>query len=59
MRLALFRNLSKSEQDKEVAKEKVEIQKAYQELCRLGTWNKMPKGFLKKGGDYVIWESKK
>jgi len=58
MRLALFRSLSKAEQDKEVARAKVRIQKAYKKLCETGTWHKQPKGFPKKVNEFVLWETK-
>lgn len=58
MRLALFRKLTKVEQEKETAKAKIRIQKAYEKLCRLGAWHKAPKDFPKKVNEYVLWSRK-
>ena len=56
MRLALFRSLSKTDQNKEVVKAKIRIQKAYEELCRIGAWHKQPKDFPKKVDNFILWE---
>ena len=58
MRLALFRQLSKKEQKKEVERAKKEIALAYKKLCQTGTWNENAGKELKTKGEAILWTAK-